>query len=66
MFQQILCLYMFMGILARVLEACSRVLFAGRRHGDVTQALKKCCHGINGRTRDKDGEARAESGEAGN
>ena len=32
----ILCLYMFMGLLARVFEACSRVLFAGRRHGDVT------------------------------
>ena len=36
MFQQFLCLYMFMGLLAGVFEACSRVLFAGRRHGDVT------------------------------
>ena len=33
---QILCLYMFMGLLVRVFEACSHVLFAGRRHGDVT------------------------------
>ena len=24
------------GLLAQVLEACSHVLFAGRRHGDVT------------------------------
>ena len=31
-----LSMYMFMGWLARVFEARSRVLFAGRRHGDVT------------------------------
>ena len=31
-----LCMYMFMGLLACVFEACSRVLFADRRHGDVT------------------------------
>ena len=36
LFLQILCLYMFMGLLAQVFEAYSRVLFAGRRHGDVT------------------------------
>ena len=29
-------MHMFMGLLARVDKACSRVLFAGRRHGDVT------------------------------
>ena len=29
---------MFMGLLAHVFEACSHVLFAGRRHGDVTDA----------------------------
>ena len=27
---------MFMGLLAQVFEACSRILFAGRMHGDVT------------------------------
>ena len=29
-------MYMFMGLLARVFEAHSRVLFTGQRHGDVT------------------------------
>ena len=38
---QILCLYMFMGLLPRVFEACSRVLFPGRRHGDVTEGRNK-------------------------
>ena len=31
-----LSLYMFMGWLARASKASSRVLYAGRRHGDVT------------------------------
>ena len=32
---------MFMGLLARVFEACSRVLFVGRRQGDVTVTEKE-------------------------
>ena len=35
----ILFMYMFMGLLARVFEACSHVVFAGRRHGDVTHTV---------------------------
>ena len=34
--QQFSCMHMFMGLLARVFEACSRVLLAGWRLGDVT------------------------------
>ena len=30
---------MFMGLLAREIEAWSHVLFAGRRHGDVTPTV---------------------------
>ena len=30
-----------MGLLARVFEACSRVLLAGRRHGDVTLLMRE-------------------------
>ena len=32
----ILCMHLFMGLLARVFEVCSRILLAGWRHGDVT------------------------------
>ena len=35
----ILCIRMFMGLLARMVNAMGRVLFAGRRHGDVTKDL---------------------------
>ena len=37
----ILCLYMFMGLLACVFEACIRVLLADWRHGDVTITFSK-------------------------
>ena len=36
-----------MGLLARVFEACSRVLFVIRRHGDMTKGLVKSTkHGV--------------------
>ena len=36
LFMQFLCTYMFMGLLARLVNAMGRVLFTGWRHGDVT------------------------------
>ena len=32
-------MHMFMGLLAHAFEACSRVLLAGRRYGDVTSQI---------------------------
>ena len=42
-----LCMYMSMGLLARVFEACSHVLFIGRRHGDMTLCLCHASCGVN-------------------
>ena len=41
----ILCMHLFIGLLARVFEACSHILLAGRRHGDMTPSFRN--YGIN-------------------